>query len=74
MATTPTTKTTPARKPAAKAPQSLVVTFSFERDTKTTKRYSENSDEPIVGTLYLKNKAVAELGNPDAVRVTIEAL
>jgi len=56
----------------------IVREFDFERDTKNTRRFAESETDahPVaVGTLYLKNDALSELGaTPERVRVTIEAL
>jgi len=50
--------------------------FKFERETKNTRRYEEergDNREFVVGTLYLQKSATAKLGNPDSLKVTIEA-
>jgi hypothetical protein len=53
----------------------LDLSFQRERETKNTVRYEEQVTDapPIVGTLYLQKYALNRLGNPDCVRVTIEA-
>jgi len=53
----------------------LELSFERERETKNTVRYEEQvTDEPpVVGTLYLQKYALNRLGNPDRLRVTIEA-
>ena len=53
----------------------LELTFERERETKNTVRYEERVTDapPVVGTLYLQKYALNRLGNPDCLRVTIEA-
>jgi hypothetical protein len=53
----------------------LDLSFQRERETKNTVRYEEQVTDapPIVGTLYLQKYALNRLGNPDCVRVSIEA-
>ena len=62
----------------AAAAKKIVRDFDFERDTKNTRRFAEAETDSVsvaVGTLYLKNEALKELGaTPERVRVTIEAL
>lgn len=63
-------------KAAAAAP-ALVLTFDFEKDTKNTLRFQEQSDRerPAVGTLYITKDALNEAGLGDIrhLEVTIEA-
>jgi hypothetical protein len=52
------------------------LTFTRERETKNTIRYAEDvagEERPIVGNLYVLKSTVAELGDPERIRVTIEA-
>ena len=53
----------------------LELSFQRERETKNTVRYQEQVMDapPVVGTLYLQKYALNRLGNPDCLRVTIEA-
>ncbi len=53
----------------------LELSFQRERETKNTARFEEQVTDapPVVGTLYLQKYALNRLGNPDCVRVTIEA-
>ena len=51
----------------------VTIKFKKEKETKGTFVYAEESDTQKVGTLYLKKAAAAELGNPEALTVTIEA-
>jgi hypothetical protein len=46
--------------------------FEFERETVRKRRYSEEGSE-IVGKLYVDKEAAAALGNPEKIKVTIEA-
>jgi hypothetical protein len=59
-------------KASGKASKSLTLSFTQERETKGTFRYSEDGDEPVVGTLYVKKAAAAKLDNPESITVTIE--
>jgi hypothetical protein len=48
--------------------------FNHEKDTKGTYRYAEEeSENPVVGTLYLKKKAAGNEA-PKKLRVTIEEI
>ena len=49
-------------------------TFSKFKETKGTHVFSEDDENPIIGTLYLKKSAVAGLGNPERIEVTVKAL
>jgi hypothetical protein len=53
----------------------LELSFERERETKNTVRYEEQVTDapPVVGTLYLQKYALNRLGNPECLRVTIEA-
>ena len=46
------------------------VKFIFERATKNTYRFAEDSDNPIIGTLYVKKSAFKN-GQPNTLSVTI---
>lgn len=52
-----------------------VVMFSMDKETKNTVKFKEEAgDGPeVIGALYIRKEAVAELGGPRAVKVTIEA-
>lgn len=45
--------------------------FKYERDTKRTYRFTEDSENPIVGTLYVQKHAFKS--RPDKVEVTLKA-
>lgn len=53
----------------------LEVTFDKDRETKNTVRFEERAgeDPPIIGTLYLQKWALRRIGDPTALRVTIDA-
>ena len=53
----------------------IELSFQRERETKNTVRFEEEVTDapPMVGTLYLQKYALNRLGNPDCLRVTIEA-
>jgi len=38
------------------------IKFEFEKETKGAVRFKEQSDKPIVGTIYIKKEALPELG------------
>lgn len=53
----------------------ISLNFIKERETKGTWRYAEEVEDggdAVVGTLYLKNHAVATLGHPETLTVIIE--
>jgi hypothetical protein len=52
---------------------SQTLTFTHEKDTKNTVRFSEDGDENVVGTLYVQKAAHEALGSPTALTVTIDA-
>ena len=47
------------------------VRMVYERDTKRTYRFQEDSDDPLIGTLYVKKSAFRQ--RPEKVEVTIKA-
>ena len=52
------------------------ITFHHEKDTKNTRVFEEVTPEdqyPVVGKMYLAKPAMAQLGNPDDIVVTVEA-
>ena len=56
--------------------QNLELTFKFEKDTKNTRRYQEETGDnpPVIGTLYLQQWALRKLTGadlPDRLRVTV---
>ena len=46
--------------------------FKFERETKRTYRFLEEADDPVVGTLYVKQSAFDR--RPNRLEVTIRTL
>ena len=46
-------------------------TFNLEKETKRTKRYAEVGSNDV-GVIYIQKHVVAQLGNPDAIVVTIK--
>lgn len=64
---------TRARKPAAAsaAPDSIVLAFTLEKETKNTRRYSEDGDDNVVGTIYISKRDANGIGNPEKISVTI---
>jgi len=59
----------------------LEAMFSFEKDTKNTRRFSEEASDgpPVIGTLYMQQWALRKLTGGDMperlrVVVTVEAL
>ena len=55
------------------APESLLLTFQRERETKNTVRYEEVVSDmlSVVGTLYLQKWAHHRLGEPEVITVSI---
>ena len=53
----------------------LELSFQRERETKNTVRFEEQVAymPPVVGTLYVQKFALNRLGNPDCLRVTLDA-
>ncbi len=56
--------------------EKLELTFKYEKDTKNTRRYQEETGDgpPIIGTLYLQQWALRKLTGkdlPDRLRVTV---
>ncbi|MFQ6128181.1 MAG: hypothetical protein ACE5QW_04695 [Thermoplasmata archaeon] len=49
----------------------VTLTFSYKRDTKRTYRFQEESDNPIVGTLYVQKRAFKS--RPERIEVTLKA-
>jgi len=49
----------------------IEVEFEFEKSTKRTYRYKEVSDDPVVGTLYVKKHKLE--GKPKTLQVTIHS-
>jgi len=52
-------------------PMEMKIKFVYERDTKRTYRFHEDSEDPWIGTLYVKKTAFQR--RPDAVEVTVKA-
>jgi hypothetical protein len=55
----------------------LEATFTLEKDTKNTRRYTEDPGDgpPIIATIYVQQWALRKLGGgkmPDKIRVTVE--
>jgi hypothetical protein len=49
----------------------LTVDLAIERETKNKVRFNEVGDDDVVGSLYLRKKAMEELGNPEDIEVII---
>ena len=48
-----------------------LVAFKFERETKRTYRFQEDSDAPVIGTLYVKQSVFSK--RPGRLEVVIRA-
>lgn len=58
------------------ATKQTVVKLAMEKDTKNTVRFSEIHDDtehPVIRTLYISKPEHAKLGAPTSITVTIEA-
>ena len=55
----------------------IEVEFRRERETKNTIRFeeveSESGDPPVIGSLYLQKWAVKRLGDPQKLKVMVDA-
>lgn len=58
------------RKPLKATRQDIAITFKLEKETKNTYRYTEASDEPVIGTLYIQKSALGDKA-PATLTVTI---
>jgi len=56
--------------------KAIEATFDYERTTKNTVRFQEDSDVPVIGTLYIQKHALKSNGGLEAkkVKVTVEIL
>ena len=60
----------------------MQIHLTFERETKSTVRFAEDEDgqpeshpgAPVIGTLYVQKFAWAQLGKPEKLAVSVEAL
>lgn len=54
----------------------LTVRFTFEKDTKNTRKYVEDSPDGVlrIGVLYVQKHATLGLNNPDNIEVTVKAV
>lgn len=60
------------KRAAAKAGQEAVtVEFEFDRETKNTVRFAETGVENVIGTLYVSKRIMAQLGNPQSLKVVV---
>lgn len=48
------------------------LSFTYERDTKRTYRFQEDSEDPIVGTLYVQKSAFKT--RPERIEVRLKAI
>ncbi|MFC1879852.1 hypothetical protein ACFLZW_08065 [Chloroflexota bacterium] len=56
--------------------ENLELTFIYEKDTKNTRRYQEETGDapPVIGTLYIQQWALRKLSEtelPERLRVTV---
>lgn len=47
--------------------------FTVEKETKRTMKFEETVETHIMGTAYVQKRALEVLGNPNKIRITIEA-
>ena len=50
----------------------MSIKFEFEKETKGTVRYKEISDDPVIGTLYIRKSHMEELGISGKGNITVE--
>jgi hypothetical protein len=71
------TKKAAAPETTDESSSSIVLDFVTERETKGTFRFAEDGvpdgERPVVGTLYVNKAALASIGNPETLVVTIQA-
>jgi len=54
--------------------QRIVTDLEFSKETKRTEVFSTEDAGAAVNQLYVDKVAIAQLGNPKAIRITIEAV
>jgi hypothetical protein len=55
---------------------SINVTFVFDKETKNTRKFEEKPEPgtaPAIGTLYVQKHVLHALGNPETLKVSIDA-
>lgn len=63
----------PAARKSSSVKTKQVVLFTFEREGKGSVRYTEDTEgDEVIGKLYLKRPLWDKLGQPDALKVTVE--
>jgi len=55
------------------APKKVTVVFSERDDKKSVVRFNADSDTAAIANIYVTKDAMKELGDPAAVKITIEA-
>lgn len=58
---------------ATKKSKSVSVTLGSPQPKKAVTRYDSTADDAALSTVYVSKAALAELGNPDSITVTITA-
>lgn len=53
--------------------QKIVVVLNEPQEKKSVTRYDSDADDAAMRTAYVDKAALKKLGNPDSIRVTIEA-
>lgn len=48
------------------------IKFEFEKETKGAVRYKEISDDPVIGTLYIRKAHLKELGITGSGNIVVE--
>ena len=50
------------------------IEFAKERETKNTVRFTEQSDAPVIGTLYIQRLALKQMGYVDGnvIKITLQ--
>ena len=66
--------TTRKAEPEAKPDVRIEIKFTRLRETKNKVVYEEQSDVPVIGTLYVTKGYVEMLANPEGLVVTLDGL
>jgi len=57
----------------APKPKSVSVVLDTPQPKKSVTRFDNTDEGSALGNVYVRNAALAQIGNPDKIKVTIEA-